>query len=252
MGAPESLAARAENMLNGLAQAQAQAISQQARTEIETARARASRVVGDLREVRGAASVLAERGFAVDTAVPSAALQEVTRARTSLRSSATSMIGAQADDVAGRVRSQSVDAALATAEKLARSVLAGLNRSVERRRQELMPAGIDEGIVAYPGTSEALVVRLRNIQTRLQRKVENLTAEQLTQRAQQLVGDVATWTDERPRLDTGLEGRHSDIQEFLHQAATEQGAPWRLITPTVAAWLEDSENTANLWVVLRS
>jgi hypothetical protein len=252
MGTTESLAARAEDMLNRLAQAQAQAVGQQTRTEIETARARASRVAADLREARSAAPVLAECGVTVDTTVPSAVLQEVTRARAALRSSATSMVGALADDVASRVRTQSVDTALASSEKLAKSVLAGLNRSVERRRQELLPAEIGERIVAYPGTSDALVVRLSNIQNRLQRKVENLPAVPLTQRAHEINADAAAWTAERPRLDTGLEGHHPEVQEFLRQAATEQGASWHLITPAVTAWLDDPENTVSLRVVLRS
>jgi hypothetical protein len=252
MGAPESLAARAEATLNRLAQAQAQAASQQTRTEIETAWARASRVAADLRDAESAVRVLDGCSVAVDIVLPSAALQEATRARAALRSAATSMVGAPADDVASRVRTQSVDIALGSSEKLARSVLAGLNRSVERRRQELLPAGIGERIVAYPGASEALAVRLGIIQDRLQRKVENLAARQLGQRAQEISDDAAAWTAERSRLDTGLEGRHPEVQEFLRQAGNEQGASWRLITPAVAAWLEDPENTASLRVVLRS
>jgi hypothetical protein len=252
MGANETLVIRAEDMLNRLAQAQAQAASQQTRTEIATARARASRVAVDLREAFSAGPVLAGCGVAADTAVPGTVLQDVTRARTALRASATSMVGATADDVAGRVRTPSVETALATAEKLAKLVLAGLTRAVERRRQELLPAGIGERIVAYPGTSDALAVKLRNIQNRLQHKVENLTTEQLIRRAKEISADAATWEAERPRLDTGLEGRHLQVQEFLRQASSEQGASWRLITPIVADWLKDPENTPNLWVVLRS
>ena len=252
MAVTESLATRSEAMLNRLAQAQAEAASQQARTEIEAARARASRVVADLRAAGNAVPILRDCGVTVSPAVSSATLQESARARTALRTAATSMVGAQPEEVASRVRSQSVDAALAGAERLARSVLVGLNRSVERWRQEILPAGIGERLVAYPGTSDALVVRLCNIQRRLLQRVENLVAGQLAQRAQQIRDDAAAWTQERPRLDTGLEGRHPDVQEFLRQAATEEGAPWHLITPVVRAWLEDAENTVSLRVVLRS
>ena len=248
----ESLSARAETMLNRLAQAQAQAASQQARTEIETARARASRATDDLSAAKAAIPVLDECGFAVGPTVPVTTLQEAVRARAALRTAATSIVGAEADEVASRVGTQSVNTALATAEKLARLVLAALNRSVERRRQELLPVGIGERIVAYPGTSDALLVRLSNVQNRMQRTVENLTAEQLTQRAQEINDDAATWAAERPLLDTGLEGRHPEVREFLRQAATEQGASWHLITSAVAAWLDDPENTASLRVVLRS
>jgi hypothetical protein len=252
MAAAESLADRAEAMLNRLAQAKAEAASQQARTEMETARARASRIAADLRAARDAVPDLTECGVAVDLAVPRSLLQEAPRARTALRTAATSMVGAQPDEVASRVGSQSVDTALATAERLAKLVLAGLTRSVERWRQEILPAEIDERIVAYPGTSDLLVVRLTNIQRRLQQKVENLAADQLVQRAQQIKVDAAAWAQERPQLDTSLQDRHPDVQKFLRQAATDEGATWTLITPAVADWLEDPENAAGLRVVLRS
>ena len=109
---------------------------------------------------------------------------------------------------------------------------------------------IDEPIVS-PG-SDHLVVRLRNLQRRLGRKVDNLTAGDLAQRAQEIRNDVAGWLVERPQLDADLERRHPDIREFLRQAATEEGAPWHLITPVVANWLKDPENPVNLRVVLRS
>jgi hypothetical protein len=252
MPATETLAARAEAMLIRLAEVKADAASQQARTEIEAARARASKIAADTCAANSAVPVMHECGIAVDLAVHGALLQETARARTVLRTAATSMVGAQPDEVANRAGSQSIDTALAIAERLNRSVLAGLNRSVERWRQEILPVGIAERIVAYPGTSDALVVRLGNIQRRLQQKVENQAAEQLAQRAQQINSDAATWVQERPQLDTGLEGSHPDVQEFLRQAATDEGASWHLITTAVAAWLENPENTASLRVVLRS
>jgi hypothetical protein len=252
MTATVSLAARAEDMLNRLAQAKAEAASQQANTEIETARARASRIAADLSEARDAVRDLAELGVSADLATPNSLLQEVTRARAALRTAATSMVGAHPQDVAKRAGSQPVHTALDTAEKLARSMLAGLNRCVERWRQEIVPAGIGERIVAYPGTSDALVVRLEHAQGRLRQKIENLPLDALVQRVQQISHDAATWAQERPQLDTGLQGRHPEVQEFLRQAASDKGASWHLITPVVAEWLDDPDNTANLRVVLRS
>jgi hypothetical protein len=251
MAATESLAARAEAMLNQLALTKAEAASQQARDEIEAARTRASRVVVDLYAARDAASAFDERGVTINLATPDALLQEVMRARTALRKAASSMVGAEPDAVVGRVKSQSVDTALTTAEKLAKSTQAGLTRSVERWRQEILPVDIGEPIVAYPGTSDLLVARLTGIQRRLQQKVENQTAEKLVQRAQQIKDDTVTWAQERPRLDSTLQGHNPDVQKFLRQAATDEGASWDLITPAVADWLGDSENTASLRVVQR-
>jgi hypothetical protein len=252
MAVTETLAARAEAMLNQLAQAQADAASQQVLTEVAAARARATRIATDLRAARDVALVLNECGVSVSPAVPGTLLQETARARTALRAAATSMLGAQPGEVASRAASQSVDTAFAAAERLARSILAGLNRSVERWRQEILPAGIGERIVPYPGTSDLLVARLTGIQRRLEQKVENLTAEKLMQRAQQIKDDAATWAQERSQLDTSLQGRHPDVQAFLRQASTDEGASWQLITPAVADWLDDPENTTSLRVVVRS
>lgn len=252
MAPTESLASRAEAVLNRLGQAKADEATQQARTEMETARTRASGIVADLCTTRDSLPELAQCGVDVGLTTPGSLLQEVARARTALRATATSMVGAQPDEVASRARSQSVDSALVTAERLAKSVLAALNRSVERWRQANLPADIDDRIVAYPGTSDLLVVRLRHIQNRLQQKVENLGAGELTQRAQQIRSDSVAWAQDKPKLDTSLQGRHPDVQKFLRQAATEEGACWALITPPVEQWLEDPENTASLRVVLRS
>jgi hypothetical protein len=249
----ESLAARAEAMLIRLVEARAEESSQQTRTEIENARARASKITADLHAAKDAIPELTECGVAVDLATPNSLLQEVARARTALRTAATSMVGAQPNEIASRVGSLTVDTALATAERLARSALLGLIRSVERWRQENLPANIAERIVGYSGTSDLLIVRLKHIRGRLEQKVENLDAGQLAQRARQIRDDAAAWAQERPKLDGGRQGRHPDIQRFLLSAATDdtdEGASWDLITPVVAKWLQDHENTANLRVVV--
>ena len=89
------------------------------------------------------------------------------------------------------------------------------------------------------------------MQTLLQRKVDGLAPGDLAQRLQELVDAAASWTTDRPRLDEGLDRQHPEVQEFLRQAATDEGAPWSLITPIVQTWLADPENTANLRIVLR-
>ena len=162
------------------------------------------------------------------------------------------MVGAPVDDDRQPGPVQLGQPALEAAEKTRRYLDAALNRSVERRRQEILPAGIGEPIVAYPGASDALVARLEQLQSRLQRR------SRTSRRATGAAGTAdhrrcgRVWAAERPRLDTGLEGHHPEVQEFLRQAATEEGAPWRFITPVVGGWLDDPENTANLRVVLRS
>ncbi|MEV4288474.1 hypothetical protein AB0K40_23430 [Nonomuraea bangladeshensis] len=251
MPPPESLASRAETLLNRLAQVEAQEADQQARVEIEKARVRASRTREDLDSTLRVIPLLAEHGLS-QPAVRTAAAAELAKARTALRTAATTIVGAPIGDVASRIRSQSVNNALDTAGKFARSLLADLNRSVDAKRMEIRPDGVEQPIVAYPGASDALAARLRWIQSLFARKVENLSPDDLVKRLQDIVNGAASWTSDRPKLDQSLERQHPEVSEFLRQAASEHGAPWRLITPAVHTWLSDPENTVNLRIVLRS
>ena len=174
MPATESLAMRAEALLNRLAQVQAQRADDEAHAEVVKARARASRSREVLDDVQRVIPVLEKDGVA-PPAVSEAMRAEAVKARTALRSTATSIVGAQVGEIASRVRSQSVNSALEVAEKLARFLVADLNRSVEKKRLEILPDEINQRIVTYPGASDLLAVRLTNIQTRLLRKVDNLS-----------------------------------------------------------------------------
>ena len=244
-----SLAARAEALLNRLAQVEAQETDRQARLEIERARLRAGRSREALKDALGVIPVLAESGVA--PVIPASPAIDLAGARRALRATATSLVGAPVSEIASRIRSNSVNNALETAEKFSRSLESALNRSVEKRRQEILPPNIDQPVIAYPGASEVVAARLRRLQTLLQRKVDGLPPRELAQRLQDIVSAAASWTTDQPRLEEGLDGQHPEVKEFLRQAATEEGAPWSLITSVVQAWLADPENTANLRVVLR-
>jgi hypothetical protein len=250
MPASPSLAARAEVLLNRLAQVESQEADRQARLEIEKARQRAGGSRQALKDALDAISVLAESGL-TRPPIPSQTLSDLAGARRTLRTAATTIIGAPVKVVASRVRSSSVNQALEAAEKFSRYLDAALNRSVEKKRQEILPPGIDKPIILYPGASYSVAAQLEKLQTRLQRKVENLPPGDLAQRLQDLVGAAASWTANRPRLDEDLDRQHPEVRDFLRQAATEEGAAWRLLTPVVQRWLGDPENTANLRIVLR-
>jgi hypothetical protein len=250
MPASPSLAARAEALLNRLAQVEAQEADRQARLEVERTRLRASSSRKALEDALGVIPVLTESGV-TPLVIPDSTASDLAVARRALRATATSVVGVSVGEIASRVRSQSVNSALETADKFTRNLVSALNRSVEKKRQEILPPGIDQPIIAYPGVSEALAAKLRRLQTLLQRKVDGLPPGDLAQRLQEIVSAAASWTADRPRLDEGLDRQRPEVQEFLRQAATEEGAPWPLITPVVQAWLADPENTANLRIVLR-
>jgi hypothetical protein len=250
MPASPSLAARAEAVLNQLAQVEAQEADRQARLEIENACQRASNSRQALKDALDAIPKLAEFGVPAPP-ITSQTLTDLAAARRTLRTAATAIVGAPVDVIASRVRSSSVNQALEAAEKTRRYLDSALNRSVEKKRQEILPDGIDKPIIRYPGASFLVGAQLEKLQTQLQRKVENVAPGELPQRLQKLVDAAESWTAERPRLDEGLDRQHPEVRDFLRQAATEDGAPWSLLTPVVQRWLVDPENTASLRIVLR-
>ena len=250
MPAPLSLAARAEALLNRLAQVESQEADRQARVEIERARQRAGNSRLALKGALDVIPVLAESGV-TPPQIPNQTLSDLAGARRTLRTAATTIVGAPVGAIASRVRSASVNQALEAAERFSRHLEAALNRSVEKKRQEILPPGIDEPIIRYPGASYAVAAQLEKLQTRLQRKVEGVVPGDLAQRLKLLMDAAVSWTAERPRLDEGLDRQHPEVRDFLRQAATEEGAPWPLLTPVVQNWLDDPENTASLRIVLR-
>ena len=201
MPASLSLAARAEALLNRLAQVEAQEADQQARLEIERARVRASNSREGLENALSVIPVLAESG--VHPVIPASPAIDLAGARRALRATATSVVGAPVGEIASRVRSNSVNTALENADRFTRNLVSALNRSVEKKRQEILPPEIDRPIIAYPGASDALAVRLRRLQTLLQRKVDGLSPSDLAKRLQELVSAAESWTTDRPRLGRG-------------------------------------------------
>jgi anaerobic glycerol-3-phosphate dehydrogenase len=243
-----SLAGRAEALLNRLAQVEAQETDQQDRIEITRIQLRASNNRVALATALGVIPVLAQSGVNPVVGTPSAL--DLGAARRVLRATASNLVGSSAGEAASRVKRQSVNNALATAEKFSRNLESALNRSVEKRRQELLPAGIDRPVIAYPGASDALAVRLRGFQIVLLRKIDGFDPSELEQRLRKIVTAAESWSTERPRLDEALDGQHPEVKNFLTQAATDEGAPWSLITPAVSEWLANPDNTVDLKVVL--
>lgn len=250
MPAPQSLAGRAEVLLNRLAQVQAQEADQHARSEIERARSRANMSRQALDNALRAIPKLAGYGIARPP-VSDATATELAKARTALRSAATSIIGAPLGEVAARIRTQSVNNALDSSERFTRNLVAGLNRTVDKKRQEIQPVGIDKPIVPYPGVSDVLIARLERIKTQLQRPLDSLDPDALVHRFQDILSAAESWKADRRQLDESLQREHPEVRKFLGQAATDEGARWDLITPSVKDWLSNPENTVNMRIVLR-
>lgn len=251
MTTAKPLLARAEALLNRLARVREQEQDVELRVAVERVQSRARRSRDVLVQVAEAAPALKERGVRLP-GVPNTPSVDVTKARTVLRKTAESIVGTDLRETVERIRVQSVNQALEAGEKIAKVLVADLNRAVDARRVELLPQKIDQQIVSYPGVRDSLVIGLRNVQRALGTKVEDVGIRELVPRLDGILRDVERWERERPRLEEALADHHPEIKEFLRQAATDEGAPWHLITPRVQEWLRDPEHTALLKVVLRS
>lgn len=245
------LLTRAEALLNRLVQVREQEQDIELRATVERVQSRARRAWDVLAEVVQAAPALKERGVRLPV-VPNPPSIDVAKAKSTLRKTAESIVGTELSTTVERIKVQSVNQALEAGEKIARTVVVDLNGAVDARRVELLPHGIDRPVVSYPGVEDSLVVGLRNVQRSLRFKVESLRVRDLVPHLDGVLRDVERWERERPRLDAALADHHPEVKEFLRRAATDEGAPWHLITPQVQQWLADPAHTALLKVVLRA
>lgn len=245
MSAQQSFVARAESLLNQLARlADAEADASATHT-IAATNKRVSEAIGGLTAVGDAREKLASSQVAVPK--PTAKSRtDAGKARTTLRTAATTSVGANAKDLAQRLNTASVDSAIATAETLLRVGLADLNKAVDAKRKEFLPPDIERAIPNYPGASLVLTTRLEVIQRRLLAKIENREPAELVAKISEIHQDVLGWTTGMPTLEEGMVRLHPDIQAFVRAVASPDGAAWPLITPTVADWLADPENHSGL------
>jgi hypothetical protein len=245
-----SLAARARRLIEHLGDAREREQDELARTIVESALSRSQTCNNRLSAITDAVHALEAYEIVFPT-LPPKFLENVATAKRTLRKSATTIERTDPRSSAERAKSQSVDNALAACEEVAKFLDAKLTQAAERRRQQLLPADINSPVHGYPGVSEALVVRLRNIQRALRMPLAGAPVDQLAGFLDKIAVRAEQWTQERPLLEAALEKHDPEIKEFLRLATTEEGAPWRAITLKVSQWLSDPANTADLKVVLR-
>lgn len=251
MSGTTSMAARAETLLIRLNQLQVQKDDQAARNVIETLRSRASISRKNLHEIVAVKPELRKLEVNVPS-LPAAKKKETATARTALRTTATSIVGVALSDLASRVKGDSVDKALRVAEGLSKTLLSDLNKSVDGERQRILPSDIADPIVAYPGASHVLVVRLQHMQERLREPVVEVATSDLPRRVSELRDLVDSWLKDRPLLEQSLEQHDDELQAFLRRASSEEGVRWTMVTSKVRSWLDEGENASGIRMHLSS
>ncbi|MEV6638465.1 hypothetical protein [Amycolatopsis sp. NPDC051371] len=245
-----SLATRARRLIEHLGDVKEREQDQQARSIVESVSARSQVCRRRLSATTDAVQDLERHEIPFPT-LQRTLLNDIPAAKRTLRTTATTIERTDPRASAERARSQSVDSALATCERIAKELELHLARAAKLRRQQLLPADIQSPVHGYSGVSEALVVRLQSLQRTLQAPLPEMAVDKLVASLDRIAAQAEQWTREHPLLEAALEKHHPEIKEFLRLAATEGGAPWSAITPSVSQWLSDPANTADLKVVLR-
>jgi hypothetical protein len=251
MSAPQTMVERAERCLLHLRQARAEQQDEALRSALRTVSQRA----GDARQrLESVLAVLPDiRAASMPPSAPSATLLlESRKAKTDLRTAATAVLRDEGPRGAERLTTPTVHEALRTAERLSTQLLDDANRAVDRWRTDNLPAGVEREVVAFPGVSDLLVVKLKRVRDRLLAKVSGVPAANLPGRLDDLRRWMAEWESLTAEYEATREREDPEIKDFLDRAASPEGAPWASLTLVVRRWLDDADNADMVRIVLRS
>ncbi|MGV0718642.1 hypothetical protein ABQE93_24885 [Mycolicibacterium sp. XJ662] len=251
MSTRSTLADRAENVLIKLSAVVASQKNAAAVNKIENVRQRAKESRKSLHSVLAAFPDLESGGVAKPT-LTAAKRKEIAKARQTLKTTATTIVGKDVEDIASRVSTATVDGYLNLAENLYRSLLADIGRAVDRRRCELLPDRIGEPIVSYPGVPYSNILALKRIQTSLQTPVDGLgSVDEGRRRLKEILEAVAEWNEKRPLLDQAAQSQPAEVKRFMAAAASEEGASWDLLTDAVRDWLAREDHAESIRIYLK-
>jgi hypothetical protein len=251
MSAPQTMVERAERCLLRLRQARAEQQDEALRNAVRTVSQRAS----DARQrLEAMAAILPDlRAVSMPPPTPPATLLlDSRKAKTDLRTAATAVLRDQGPRAAERLTTPTVHQALSTAERLSTQLVDDANRAIDRWRTANLPAGVGREVVAFPGVSDLLVVKLKRVRDRLLAKVSGVPAADLPRRLDDLRCWMTEWETLTAEYEATREREDPEIKEFLDRAASPEGVPWLSLTPAVRRWLDDADNADMVRIVLRS
>lgn len=252
MSTQSSLADRAEKVLIKLSAAAADKKNVDAVRKIENARQRAKAGREALQSLLAALPQLEGSGVAKPK-LTAAKSKDTAKARQTLKTTATNIVGKDIDEIASRVSTPTIDGYLSLAENLHRTLLAEVNRAVDRRRIELLPERIGDPIVSIPGVPYSNILGLKRVQATLQEPIAGLgSVDAVMQRLEAIQAAVAEWNEKRPLLDQATQTQPAQVRHFIAAAASEEGAPWDLVTDEVRDWLATEDHADSIRIHLKS
>ena len=252
MSTQSSLADRAEKVLIKLSAAATDKKNVEAVRKIENARQRARAGREALQSLLVALPQLENAGVAKPK-LTAAKGKDAAKARQTLKATATNIVGKDIDEIASRVSTPTIDGYLSLAESLHRGLLAEVNRAVDRRRMELLPERIGDPIVSIPGVPYSNILALKRVQAKLQEPIAGLeSVDVVVRRLEEIQSATAEWNEKRPLLDQATQTQPAQVKNFIAAAATEDGAPWDLVTDEVRDWLAIEDHADSIRIHLRS
>jgi len=164
-------------------------------------------------------------------AVPTAAVKAIPN----LRTAATRALDLD-QDLTERLRSGAVQEALKAAETTAKLLEQALGNAAEAERLRLMPVDLHGPIATMPG-NESLGAGIRKIQSSLSQRFSGSIGD-LPVVIDRWRRSAAEWERTREEVRRTMAGLPAEIKAFVEAAASEEGAPWSLVTAAVREWLD--------------
>lgn len=234
--AGSTLAQRATEALLALAARASQQKSANEIAAIANACKRAEDTCAELQIVAETATEFAKRG--VPYSLP-ALSQAASRVPATLRAAATRALDLE-EDLTGRLRGDGVQKALKAAETLIKQSKQALQQAAEDERRRVMPQGSDRLISSMPG-NESIQVTARKIQATLQQSASAHIAD-LPSAIDRWRDAASRWEELSRELDRAVAALPPEIKAFVEAAASEHGAAWSLLTPSVREWLDTDDH----------
>ncbi|MEV8504471.1 hypothetical protein AB0368_06515 [Actinoplanes sp. NPDC051475] len=227
-----SIADRANQALLALADQADRKKTEVELNTISTACNRAEALTARLAHCSDSAAELAVRGVAYPRpSVPPQAIKSIPN----LRRVAT-LATDPSQDLTERLRTGAVQESLKWAESTAKLLEQSLQKAGNAERERLQPEGLNQPIAAMPG-SESLQVRISRIRSALSRPFTG-PIDELPAAIDGWRQHASNWEDIQDELSRRLADLPPEIKAFIEAAASEGGAPWRMVTTAVREWLD--------------
>jgi hypothetical protein len=235
----ESFAGRCQQAMLAIANTEASRKGAAELQAIKAACIRAEQAASNLQNTKAVRSQLIE--LELQPAVPAPRKNDaLAKARRNLRTTAT-LAGEPGNDLTDRLQGSAVQDALKAAELVLKAAEGALFDTADAERVRLRPSDLDAQVVSLPG-AESASITVNRIRTSFSDRFRSQNVSALPDAVRAWRTDAAEWSRLKESAREAIEQLHPEIQVFVEAAATQAGATWAHVTPTVRMWLDNEAN----------